>query len=192
MNQSPAKLMVAVFDQTVCIKVNGRADFTSSLDLKKLMVELWQRGYDHFIFELCDCLTMDSTFLGLLSGIGLKFSGGKSVQVGAPLELLNPNPRIVETLENLGVADLFAIRTRAEPLTDKFEPLARAPDNTQAELARTCLEAHETLMSIKPENIQKFKDVAQFLADDLKKLEAAGRQQIKDEPDPASKPLSNT
>ena len=32
-------------------------------------------------------------------------------------------------------------------------------------------------MSIKPENIQKFKDVAQFLADDLKRLEAAGQKQ---------------
>jgi hypothetical protein len=29
-------------------------------------------------------------------------------------------------------------------------------------------------MPIKPENIQKFKDVAQFLADDLKRLEAGG------------------
>ena len=169
--------MVAVFDQTVCIKINGRADFTSSLDLKKLISELWQRGYNHFVFELCDCLTMDSTFLGVLSGIGLKFSDGKSVQVGAPLELLNPNPRIAETLENLGVVDLFAIKNCVEPLTDGFQPLVQAPDNTQVELTRTCLEAHKTLMSIKPENVQKFKDVAQFLADDLKRLEAAGNKQ---------------
>jgi anti-sigma B factor antagonist len=178
MKQPSAKLMVAVFDHTVCIKVNGRADFTSSLDLKKLIGELWQRGYDHFVFELCDCLTMDSTFLGLLSGIGLKFSEGKSVQLGTPLELLNPNPRIAETLENLGVVDLFAIKTCTEALTDKFQPLTQAPDNTQLELTRTCLEAHKTLMAIKPENIQKFKDVTQFLADDLKRLEAGGTKPL--------------
>src|SRR5271170_4387649 len=142
MNQPSAKIMVAVFDQKVCVKINGRADFTSSLDLKKLITELWQRGYNHFIFELSDCLTMDSTFLGVLSGIGLKFSDGKRVQTGAPLELLNPNPRIAETLENLGVVDLFAIKTCPEPVADKYEPLAQAPNNTQAELTRTCLEAH--------------------------------------------------
>jgi hypothetical protein len=119
---------------------------------------------------------MDSTFLGVLSGIGLKFSEGKSVQIGAPLELLNPNSRIAETLENLGVADLFAIKNCAEPLTDRFEPLAQAPNNTPVELTRTCLEAHKTLMSINPENVQKFKDVAQFLSDDLKRLEAAGKK----------------
>jgi anti-anti-sigma factor len=180
MNQPSAKLMVAVFDQTVSVKINGRADFTSSLDLKKLISELWQRGYNHFVFELCDCLTMDSTFLGVLSGIGLKFSNGKSSQVGAPLVLLNPNPRIAETLENLGVMDLFSIKTCAEPLSNRFEPLSQAPDNTPAELTRTCLEAHETLMSIKPENVQKFKDVAQFLADDLKRLEAAGEKPKED------------
>jgi len=191
MNQPTAKLMVAVFDQTVCIKVNGRADFTSSLDLKKLIGELWQRGYSHFVFELRDCRTMDSTFLGLLSGIGLRFSGGRSVQIGAPLELLNPNPRIAETLENLGVAGLFAISTCAEPLADGFEPLAHAPGETRVELTRTCLEAHETLMSIKPENVQKFKDVAQFLADDLKRLEAAVGKQKEEEPASSSKPLSS-
>src|SRR5271170_7942653 len=109
-NKPPAILTVAVFEKTVCVKIEGRADFTSSLDLKKLIDELWQRGFNHYVFELTDCLTMDSTFLGVLSGIGLKFSNGKSVQVGEPLELLNPNPRIAETLENLGVADLFAIK----------------------------------------------------------------------------------
>jgi anti-sigma B factor antagonist len=191
MNQPPANLMVAVFDQTVCIKITGRADFTLSLDLKKLISELWLRGYNHFVFELCECLTMDSTFLGVLSGIGLKFSNGKSVQVGAPLELLNPNPRIAETLENLGVADLFAIRNCPEPLTEGFEPLAQAGNATKEELTRTCLEAHKTLMSIQPENIQKFKDVAQFLADDLKRLEAAGQKQKKEESAPAPEPLSN-
>jgi anti-sigma B factor antagonist len=165
--------MVAVFDQTVCIKINGRADFTLSLDLKKLISELGQKGYAHFVFDLRDCLTMDSTFLGVLSGIGLKFSDGKSVQNGAALELLNPNPRIAETLENLGVVDLFTIRNCPEPVAERFEPLGKAVDNSKVEITRNCLEAHKTLMGLKPENVQKFKDVTQFLADDLKRLEAA-------------------
>jgi anti-anti-sigma regulatory factor len=184
--------LVAVFDRTVCVKVNGRADFTSSLDLKKLVWELWERGFKHFVFELCDCLSMDSTFLGLLSGIGLRISGGRSEQLGAPLELLNPNPRIAETLENLGVAGLFAIRTSAEPMSNQFEPLAKGANHTPVELARTCLEAHETLISIKPENARIFKDVAQFLADDLKRLESAGPKQKEDGSSSAPKPPSNT
>jgi anti-sigma B factor antagonist len=165
-----SNLMVAVFDHAVCVKVCGKADFTSSLDLKKLINELWQRGYVRFVFELCDCVTMDSTFLGMLSGIGLKFSNGQTPK-GSTLELINPNPRIAEVLDNLGVAHLFKITSSADPLAYNFEPLAKSQDTTKADVTRNCLEAHKTLMELKPENVNRFKDVAQFLAEDLKRLE---------------------
>ena len=169
MSNSFAKLMVAVFDKTVCVKIDGRADFTCSLDLKNLITELWQRGYAHFIFELSECRTMDSTFLGVLSGISLQLRNCQTTSL--PLELFNPNPRICETLENLGVAHLFKVGGCEGPLTDKYEPLATNDSTSRLEIARTCLEAHKTLMDLKPENVQKFKDVAQFLAEDLKRLE---------------------
>jgi anti-sigma B factor antagonist len=170
-----ANLMVAVFEQGVCIKVCGKADFTSSLDLKKLINELWQRGHHRFVFELCDCVTMDSTFLGMLSGLGLKFGEGNGQQ-GSPLELFNPNSRIADVLDSLGVAHLFKITRRPDPLTYNFTPLAKAPDVTRADVTRNCLEAHKTLMEIKPENVNKFKDVAQFLAEDLKRLELSEKK----------------
>jgi anti-anti-sigma regulatory factor len=167
--------MVAVFDQVACIKVNGRADFTSSVDLKKLINELWLHGYSRFVFELCDCVTMDSTFLGMLSGIGLRFSNAQPPQE-SPLELLNPSPRISEVLENLGVAHLFKIAAGCPPTPNNFEPLEKAPGTTRADITRECLEAHKTLMNIQPENMKKFKEVAQFLAEDLKRLELAGKK----------------
>ena len=162
--------MVAIFDQVICVKISGRANFTTSLDLKKLTTELWERGYNRFVFDLSDCLTMDSTFLGVLSGIALKFFDSKGNPQTAPLELLNPNPRIVEVLENLGVDHLFKICAGSELMTDKFEPLVHE-QTSRADVTRTCLEAHKTLMTINPENVNKFKDVAQFLAEDLKKIE---------------------
>ena len=171
MNQAHANLMVAVCDQVVWIKIYGRADFTSSLDLKKLINELWERGYNRFVFELAECLMMDSTFLGVLSGIGLKFCATSNGDNSA-LELVNPNPRIAEVLENLGVSHLFRIRESADAGAKRFEPLAKAPGATPAEVTRNCLEAHETLMSINPDNVLKFKDVAQFLAENLKRQES--------------------
>ncbi len=175
MNPTSPNLMVAVCDQAVCVKITGRADFTSSVDLKKLITELWQRGYHRFVFELCDCVTMDSTFLGMLSGIGLKFCDAANPQE-PPLELFNPNPRIAEVLDNLGVAHLFRITNGAEPLTTRFEPLAKGCAESRAEVTRACLEAHQTLMDIKPDNVRKFKDVALFLAEDLKRLEMAEKK----------------
>ena len=58
------------------------------------------------------------------------------------------------------------------PLSDKYRAaVQRGCPPAQVELARTCLEAHKTLMELKPENVRKFKDVALFLAEDLKRLE---------------------
>jgi anti-anti-sigma regulatory factor len=162
--------MVAVLDQVVCIKIKGRADFTLSKDSEKLILELWERGYRRFVIELRDCVMMDSTYLGMLSGIGLKFSGA-SHRPDSSLELFNPSPRIAEVLENLGVAHLFKIIQCPDFLSANFEPMAQTAGTSKAEVTRICLEAHKVLMALNPENVKKFKDVAQFLAEDLKRLE---------------------
>src|SRR5579862_605135 len=103
-----SSIMVAVCEKLVCIKVCGKADYTSTVDLKNRIDDLWRQGYPRFVFELCDCVGMDSTFLGTLSGLGLEFRNG-GVPQGPSLELYNPTPRITDVLENLGVADLFKI-----------------------------------------------------------------------------------
>jgi anti-anti-sigma regulatory factor len=174
MNESLAKLMVAVRDQVVFIKINGRGDFNLSLDLKKLFVELKERGYRRFVLEMCDCAMMDSTFLGMLADIALKFCNVNNPQC-FPLELMHPNPRIAETLENLGVAHLFKITQCSDAPEVDYQPQALKADKSKIEVTRNCLEAHTLLMGINEENVQKFKDVAQFLADDLKRLESAAK-----------------
>jgi len=167
--------MVAVFDHVVCVKINGRADFTLSLDMKKVIHELSQRGYRRFVVELRDCAMMDSTFLGTLSGVGLEFYETGRPQ-DPPLELVNPSPRIAEVLENLGVAHLFKIVSNPEPLAVKYEPLAETAGQSKAAVTRNCLEAHHVLMGLNAENAHRFKDVAQFLAEDLKRLELAEKK----------------
>jgi anti-sigma B factor antagonist len=171
MSTAAASLMVALFDQVVCIKVSGKANFTCSIDLKKVVTELSQRGRRHFIMDLSECVLMDSTFLGTLAGIGLKF--GRNGQANPEgVELLNPNPRIADLLESLGVAHLFTISHCNKTPVDEFKPVT-TEESTRADVTRNCLEAHKTLMGVNPDNVQKFKDVAQFLAEDLKRIEAA-------------------
>jgi hypothetical protein len=93
---------------------------------------------------------------------------------GPAIELLNPNPRISDLLESLGVLHLFKLAQGAAAPPETSEPRLHDPVNpTREEVTRACLEAHRTLMEINPENISKFKEVAQFLADDLKKVKPA-------------------
>src|SRR5688500_14835174 len=101
MNQPASTLMVAVADRAACVKISGRANFTNSLDLKKVVYELSERGYEKFVLDLSDCTLMDSTFLGVLAGIGLKFPAGDGA--ATIVEVYNPNARIKDLLENLGV-----------------------------------------------------------------------------------------
>ena len=170
MNAPSAQLLVMVGEKSACVKIVGRANFTSSIDFRTLFEELRGKGYSNFILDLSECILMDSTFLGVLAGFGLKMSApnGNGAQ---PLQLLNPSARITELLENLGVLHLFKI-IQCQPATaEKMEArdvTTAVPSNE--EIKRTCIEAHRTLMDINPENVSRFKDVAKFLAEDLKKL----------------------
>src|SRR5438034_449717 len=162
-------LQVAVTDQVALVKISGRASFNCSVDFKTLVYELRERGYRKFVLDLTECLIMDSTFLGVLAGFGLKLAEASGEK--ATVTLLNPNQRILDLLENLGVAHLFCAIQGTNPLSNKFREVRQnGGEPGKIETARTCLEAHETLMAINPANVPKFKDVTRFLAEDLKRL----------------------
>ena len=121
---------------------------------------------------------MDSTFLGVLPGIGLTQPRNES-DPGCPcLELRNANVRIAELLENIGVLHLFKISEGAWVAPAMPEVCAQpAAPVSRADLTRTCLEAHELLMTITPDNVARFKDVTKFLAEDLARLKGKGEHQ---------------
>src|SRR6267142_6868375 len=109
MVKSSVNLSVFVGKNFACVKIAGRANFSFSPDYKTLLAELVQKGYGHFIIDLSECVLMDSTFLGILSGFGLKLNPASGA--GQPgIELLNSNTRVTELLETLGVLHLFKTR----------------------------------------------------------------------------------
>ena len=71
---SSASLSVLVGKRFACVKIAGRANFASSPDFKTLLSELSQKGFGHFIIDLSECVLMDSTFLGVLAGFGMKLN----------------------------------------------------------------------------------------------------------------------
>ncbi len=168
-----ASATVSVFvDKSIAyIRIGGRANFASSPDFKTLLDRLTQKGYSHFVIELQKCALMDSTFLGVLAGFGIKLNTS-----GAPtersIELLNATERVKELLENLGAVELFKLTTGEliQPgSAEVCEPESINP--THEQIAQTSLDAHKTLMAMNPENVARFKDVVQFLAEDLQNIE---------------------
>jgi len=172
MNTPSAKILVFAGEKFACIKIIGRANFNSSIDFKTLVNELLQKRFNYFVLDLSECTLMDSTFLGVLAGLGLKSTGADNNSATPTIELLNANVRITELLENLGVLHLFKSTQGPRAMPECTERPHQPANPSREEVTRACLEAHQTLMALNPENVGRFKEVAQFLAEDLKKLKS--------------------
>jgi anti-anti-sigma regulatory factor len=182
-----SKILVARSGDLGFVKVVGRGSFQNSGCLKAFYLQLLKDGVSRFVIDLGSCTYLDSTFLGILLGLGLKLrESGQGL-----LNILNASSRNLELLRNLGLDRLIqvsagslpgegaAAKTGALPAAGngkapvlegvKEENLQEmdCPIPTRSEAAPTILEAHEALMKFDPRNVPKFKDVVEFLREDL-------------------------
>jgi anti-anti-sigma regulatory factor len=148
----------------VIVRVEGKGSFLNSTGLKEFAKEMVNRGYRDFVFDLAHCPVMDSTFMGTMAGIALRLR-----ELGqGHLRVARLNERNHDLLANLGFDRLFEIEAKMEPPVENAaqQPLdGTAKDKT--EQARTMLEAHEACVEANPENAAKFKDVLEYLKQDL-------------------------
>ena len=149
------------------VRVQGRGSFQNSPGLKDFARRMIGRGRCDFSVDLAGCPVMDSTFMGTLAGIALRL---REVGTGS-LEVVRANERNSELLRNLGLDQLFTIRDRADTGGSAPAQLAETPGeppgSDKAAAARTMLEAHQALVEASPENLTRFKDVLDYLKQDL-------------------------
>jgi anti-sigma B factor antagonist len=161
-----SKILVARQANLGYVKVVGRGSFQNSGCLKAFYTQLLNQKVDRFVIDLDSCTYLDSTFLGILLGLGLKLKmAGNGL-----LHILNASPRNIELLKNLGLDRLINIdakRADVNSVPDAAFKEMPCPVPTKAEAAPTILEAHENLMEFDPRNVPKFKDVVEFLREDL-------------------------
>ena len=158
MSAAATSMEVAAVAGVVCVKISGAANFNASPGFKAVAQQLCADQGHALLMDLTDCVTMDSTFLGVLARL--------SQRMNQPIELLNPADRILSLLDNLGVLELFKIGHGANPLTTALEK-AEVASADKRELTETSLDAHRLLMELNAENIPRFKDVTRFLEEDL-------------------------
>jgi anti-sigma B factor antagonist len=202
-----SKILVARSADLGFVKVVGRGSFQNSGCLKAFYQQLLKDGVHRFVVDLDSCSYLDSTFLGILLGLGLQLKNAGN----GLLHILNASPRNLELLRNLGLDRLIHIDGRGHVNDKDLKNLAGSeaeagdlpgsivpngngggngqsanghqphlngvmekdlqempcPVPTRAEAAPTILEAHENLMEFDPRNVPKFKDVVEFLREDL-------------------------
>jgi anti-anti-sigma factor len=173
-----SKILVARSGNLGFVKVVGRGSFQNAGCLKSFYEQLLKDGANRFVVDLDACTYLDSTFLGTLLPLGRQLKN-----CGNGLHVLNVSPRNLELLRNLGLDRLIHIdgRPPASPNGNGTSPRAvdlngvtdadleeiTCPPATRDQAGPNILEAHQALMEFDPRNVPKFKDVVEFLREDL-------------------------
>ncbi len=161
-----SSIQVGVNGPTVWVRVQGKGSFLNSGNLKEFAREMMDRGYREFVIDLANCAMMDSTFMGTMAGVALRL---KELGRGH-LHVIHCGERSSELLSGLGLDQLFNIHSdgdKAPECESLKSPLDGERENQKREQARTMLEAHEALCEAAPENLFRFKDVLDYLKQDL-------------------------
>ncbi len=162
-----SSIQVGVNGPAVWMKVEGKGSFLNSGSLKEFAREMLDRGYREFVIDLAHCAMMDSTFMGTMASVALRL---KELGRGH-LHVVHCGNRSHELLSGLGLDQIFDIHVNGAT-TPECEELPRrangeSREDKKQEQAQTMLEAHEALCEAAPENLFRFKDVLDYLKQDL-------------------------
>lgn len=149
--------------------MEGRGSFQNSAGLKEFVKQMIQRGYRDFVVDLRDCEQMDSTFMGTLAGVALRL---REIGTGE-LRAVNVNERNAGLLGSLGLDQLFSVEdteSNGEVFPGDGARLrqAQAPKIGAEDQKQVVLEAHEALAEADAANAMKFRDVLEYLRQELK------------------------
>ena len=160
------KIEFGWFADKVVIRVVGKGSFLNSRNFKEAVQSLLEQKYKNIIIDFKNCSGMDSTFIGVLTGITLRLIKKKSNII----QIANITKINRELLETLGVIRFFNIIEEECEFNIDFEAVADTPEypDEAIDQIRHILEAHETLMEADDQNKERFKLVAETLEKELK------------------------
>ncbi|PZR73860.1 MAG: hypothetical protein DLM73_09575 [Chthoniobacterales bacterium] len=161
-----SSIQVGVNGEAVWVKVEGKGSFLNSGNLKEFTREMVNRGYREFVIDLEQCAMMDSTFMGTMAGVALRL---KELGHGH-LHVVHCGERSRSLLTGLGLDQIFSIHANGSAAPQcrmlKSESANGAADEKK-KTAEQMLDAHEALCEAAPQNLARFKDVLDYLKQDL-------------------------
>jgi len=153
------------------VRVEGKGSFLNSGNLKEFAREMVNRGYREFVIDLEHCAMMDSTFMGTMAGVALRLR-----ELGhGHLHVVHCGQRSRELLTGLGLDQIFSIHANGSAASAASAPECETlsgpapvvPSVQKQQQAQQMLDAHEALCEAAPENFSRFKDVLDYLKQDL-------------------------
>ncbi len=162
----------------VYIRVVGRGTFQNSQPLRHYALDCIQRGHQQFIVDLGACPVMDSTFLGVLAGIGLRLRRGGS-NATQHVNMVNVSNKNAVLIHTLGLDQLLSVQVAADeaamvPLPSNCH-LERLPESDidhqtkpldRNETTNLMLNSHENLIAADEHNAPRFEQVTKYLREE--------------------------
>lgn len=176
--ESSKGISVCCLTGMVHVRVVGRGTFQNGQPLRRFALEMIEKGATQCIVDLGPCDGMDSTFLGVLAGIGLRLNQTNGHD---RMRVINASHRNLELLQTLGLDRLFSITATGDEAAYQSPALTafqRLPDSdisqfnkplNKNDTADLMLEAHDSLIQADVRNLAKFKDLTSFLRDRVEK-----------------------
>ena len=164
-NQSNQKnyIEVAESEHTAYIKIHGKATFKLAPDFKDFVEWEMKKNVRGVLVDLYECETLDSTFIGTITSLTLKYKNGNKSRI----RLFNVNKHILSILKNLGLLSILDIFEKETNLTPDFSIIDHK-GKSKVEITSLMLDAHETLASLNRKNAAEFKNVVDMLRKSLK------------------------
>lgn len=165
-----SSILVGFTPKAVWVQVRGKGSFQNSPGLKEFACEMIRRGHRHFAVDLAECPTMDSTFMGTLAGVALRL---RNLGEGE-LRVVNPNARNAELLMGLGLDQVLVLEREPVriPCATTADPMEPHQSTDKRAVTQTMLGAHEALCQSDENNRARFKDVLEYLKEDLQRQNA--------------------
>jgi len=170
-------LSVATGESCVFIRVTGRGSHKTSPALKAFCSTMMEKGYRLFIFDLEHCVSMDSTFMGVLAGIARRLPHSTDAV------LINLNPKTTEILQTVGLDRLVRCNHVGALDTDLRSKISKVSagsalntaNTDRKTAAETVLAAHEDLVAACPDNLPEFQNVLEFMRKEVERHNAPGQ-----------------
>ncbi|RLD12225.1 MAG: hypothetical protein DRI44_01355 [Chlamydiae bacterium] len=154
---------VAETEHTAYIKIHGKGTFKLAPDFKDFVEQEMRKKIRGVLIDLYYCETLDSTFIGTITSLTLKYKKNGRSQV----RLFNVNKHIRAILKNLGLINIIDIFDEVKNDSAEFTNI-KATDRSKIEIADLMLDAHETLASLNDKNAAEFKNVVDMLSKKVK------------------------
>lgn len=163
-------ISVGIFEGFSWIRCEGKGSFLNSPALKNFGDARISAGELLLIVDLSQCSGMDSTFMGTLAGMSARLSS----RDGGSLQIAEPGPRNLRSLEDLGLDHLMEIdppeaiwRGKIDAIRKDLKPPGSILHLNELQRTRHVLEAHENLSDLNDQNEREFSNVVEVMKTNL-------------------------